>query len=481
MRKFLLALVLFLSFILRLYNASVIPSGLDWDEASIGWNAYTLGKTGQDEYGVRFPVSVRSFNDYKPSLYVYSTVPFVMFLGRTELAVRLPSILAGIIAVYGVFLLSDFLTKSNRIALLASLFIAVCPWHLQFSRVAFEANLALTFFIFGAYFLLKYIKSEDLPSIVLSIITFSASIYSYHSSRLVVPLFLVFIFLGYRKKVIFNKKIILISAMLILVLMLPLIRSTLRTGSAQARFSQVSAPVDQVIVNYFNHFSPNYLFFQGDNNIRHHAPNSGLLLWWCMPFLLIGSLISFKKNWGAVLIFWILIAPVASSLTKDSPHAVRSFLLLPPLLILCSIAADRILRRKILRVFFASIFVVNLVYFFYQYFAVMPIESAFGWQYGYKELVSKVNKIEKNYNTVEVTNAYDQAYVYFLYYGDDKIIINPGNLSEGFGKYAFGNKDIAGDVLIASSPNDKVQPKLLIDRIYFPNGKVAFNIGTLNQ
>ncbi|MDO8610433.1 MAG: hypothetical protein Q7R95_07830, partial [bacterium] len=69
---FLFVGIILLAGFLRLYKLGEVPGSLDWDEASIGWNAYSLLKTGTDEYGKAWPVSIRSFNDYKPPMYVYA-------------------------------------------------------------------------------------------------------------------------------------------------------------------------------------------------------------------------------------------------------------------------------------------------------------------------------------------------------------------------------------------------------------------------
>lgn len=47
----LLIFIIVLSGVLRLYKLSDIPVGLYADEASIGYNAYSILKTGRDEHG----------------------------------------------------------------------------------------------------------------------------------------------------------------------------------------------------------------------------------------------------------------------------------------------------------------------------------------------------------------------------------------------------------------------------------------------
>ena len=85
-------LVIFIiSFVIRYISIQTTP--LLWDEASLGYNAYSILKTGRDEYGTFLPIIFKSFGDYKPGLYVYLCLPFVYILGLNELSVRLPSII----------------------------------------------------------------------------------------------------------------------------------------------------------------------------------------------------------------------------------------------------------------------------------------------------------------------------------------------------------------------------------------------------
>src|SRR2546423_2218531 len=100
MNKKLVTLLLFaiviLSAVLRLYQLGAVPISPDWDEAALGYNAYSIMQTGRDEFGTLLPVVLRSFDDYKPALYTYLIIPFIPFFDLTVLAVRLPSALFGI-------------------------------------------------------------------------------------------------------------------------------------------------------------------------------------------------------------------------------------------------------------------------------------------------------------------------------------------------------------------------------------------------
>src|SRR5687767_8336851 len=99
----LLLLIVILGLFLRVYKIDSVPPGLTWDEAALGYNAYSISQTLKDEYGNFLPLTLTSFGDYKPAFYAYLIIPFMLILGLTEIAVRLPSVLAGtgfILVVY---------------------------------------------------------------------------------------------------------------------------------------------------------------------------------------------------------------------------------------------------------------------------------------------------------------------------------------------------------------------------------------------
>src|SRR3989344_946993 len=87
-----LGIIIIVALGLRLVNLSEVPPGLNRDEAAIGYTSYSLIQTGKDEYGKLWPLSFKSFGDWKVPVYFYLLLPFVKLLGLTEFSVRLPSL-----------------------------------------------------------------------------------------------------------------------------------------------------------------------------------------------------------------------------------------------------------------------------------------------------------------------------------------------------------------------------------------------------
>src|SRR5258708_12477841 len=88
----LLLIIVLIAAVLRFYQLGSNPPSLTWDEAAWGYNAYSLGLDGKDEFGRFLPLNyLESFVDFKPPVYAYlATLPFKT-LGLNKFPVSFPS------------------------------------------------------------------------------------------------------------------------------------------------------------------------------------------------------------------------------------------------------------------------------------------------------------------------------------------------------------------------------------------------------
>jgi len=114
-----------LGLLLRIVGLSDHPAGFTPDEASFGYDAYSVLRTGRDQWGNFLPLSFKSFGDYKLPLYGYLAVPFVAVFGLSEFAVRLPNVVVGSMAILVLYALVLEIFKARdvkykeRVALLS--------------------------------------------------------------------------------------------------------------------------------------------------------------------------------------------------------------------------------------------------------------------------------------------------------------------------------------------------------------------------
>src|SRR3989338_4732969 len=138
-----------LSLSLRLFRLGTAPESTTWDETALGYNTYSLSLTGADEYGVSFPLLLKSFNDYKPALYPYLSIPFIRLFGLSITSTRLLSAFSGASLVFSLYLFTKNLTNNTRTALVSSLLSFTSPLLFLYFLIAFLANLSLALFIAG--------------------------------------------------------------------------------------------------------------------------------------------------------------------------------------------------------------------------------------------------------------------------------------------------------------------------------------------
>ena len=220
-KLFLLGLILILAAVLRFWHISQNPPSLYWDEVSLVYNAYSVLKTAKDEHGKFLPVTnFAAFGDYKPPGYIYAAVPSVGVFGLNEFAVRFPSAAAGTLAVLVTYFLTRKLFSKRKISFLASFFMAISPWSIHFSRVAFEANLAALFSLIGIYLFVKFTKDRGFW-IIPSGLSFVLAVNTYTGQRLFVPFILVVLLIQFRKQVAKNFKWVVLAAVLSSIISLP--------------------------------------------------------------------------------------------------------------------------------------------------------------------------------------------------------------------------------------------------------------------
>lgn len=476
MKKIFFLLILLLAFFLRFFKLGENPVSLYWDEVSLGYNAYTIATSLRDEHGEFMPLArFIAFGDYKPPGYIYATVPSVLLLGLNEFAVRFPSMLAGLLMVIVSYYLTKELFESKKIALLASLILAVSPWGIHFSRAAFEANLAAFLNLAGIYFFV--ISKRVKPAILLSLVFFILSFYTFNANRIIAPLLLLGLSVIYFKDIFVypstpgeslrntpgvSLRWIILSILVAIILILPS-ASYLTSRESRLRFQEVSIftnlePIElsnkrieldgnswwaKVIHNrrilfasdflkhYFDNFSGRFLFTHGDVNPRLAGQTMGQLYGWDLPFLLIGIyfLVKRKEKAAKILFLWMLVSPIPAGAARETPHALRILSILPTFQIIIAYGLYQLwvsIKRKFIinssTIAYCFILVLsallsfNIYYYLHDYYIHYPRDWSGEWQYGYREMVNYVSSVENKYDEIYITNALGRPYIYFAFY-----------------------------------------------------------------
>ena len=522
--------IIILGFVLRFYRLGSLPS-LNADEAAIGYNVFSLIETGKDEHGNVWPLQFQSFNDYKPGGFFYVVLPFVKLFGLNVWAVRIPGALLGGLTVVVLYFFVKKVFLDQKLALIASFLLAISPWHIHFSRGAWEVNAASFMILVGLWLL--FVGFEKSKYLYGAMIFFVFSLYTYHAARLVVPLLVLMTMWVYRSRL---RAEIIFPGILGFVLLLPLSYLVFFGGGLE-RASGVGiladvGPINRVneqrgayrdfnsvwpklvhnrfvnygllfLENWGKHYDGEFLFNSGDEIQRNKVPETGLLYLMDLVFLCLGA-VALVRKWGKLekmIIGWILIAPLAAALTFQSPHSLRAHNLVIPLVIISGMGFKMILevleKRKLVfgYVILGVVMAWSVTRYLIMYYYHMNKEYSYSSQYGIEELVDYVTKTQERYDKIIVTDRYDQPYILFLFYmkyQPEKFQQESSGLTERdiygfstvrkFGKYEFKTINFDQDrpnypnSLIVGTKEEIPDEANIVREILFPNGEVVFRI-----
>lgn len=451
--------IILLGIVLRLALLNKAPPALFGDEVDVGYQAYSILKTGKDYMGQPWPLSFHSLADWRTPLYLYATVPFVVIFGLTEWAVRLPAAIFGILTLPLFYFLVQKLFNIRRVSLLSLFLLSFSMWHLQYSRAGFEVTQMLFLLVGGVYFFLKGL--EKWPYLILSAVMLALAPYSYNTAKLFIALLIPILLIVYRQKVISQgiKRLLLVLGIGLLIIA-PMGYDIL-FGKAADRFANISIFTNQEIEglvgesrlvdnnriagklfhnkyliitqsfinNYLGSFSSEFLFTKGDNsNLRHSVQGGfGQFYWLDAVLLLFGiwSLVKLlDKKSRLFLVLWLLISPIPSALTVDGAnHATRLILMLPPLLIIYGLGlnqmVDMLLNKRFGKIFAISFFICYLSFvicYLHRYYVHYPRESESWWHYGYKQMMQYAENNQDKYEKVIISDKDQPPLIHWLFW-----------------------------------------------------------------
>jgi len=459
--KFALISILIIALFLRFYQLESVPVGFHRDEAYLGYNAYSILKTGKDMSGNIMPLHLKSFL-FSPAGYSYASIPFIAIFGLDEFSVRFASALFGTLTIFLVYLLVKNLFKKYRyktqLSLISAFLIAISPWHINLSRVATENVLVVFFITLGVYLYLKWLSKSKLVYILFAFLSFGITLIIYQAPRAFLPLFLPLLIFAFLKRVNI-KKILLPSILYALIVVFPILL-ILNSHDLTQRIRMLSIfqhPQTQLILdeqiredgnidntlatrvfhnklfnysstfiqNFAKHFDFDFLFFDTGFPDRYRIPQMGLIYIVEFLFILFGiyRLVQKEKRLSLFLIGWVMIAPVGSALTFDDiPNLQRTLIVFPAISIITAYGYLEFWKNfkfrfsKLVKSILILLILYNFVYYLHQYYTHQIYHRPWFRQEGYKELVSKIDKLLPRYKEVVVTSSESSPEIFFLFY-----------------------------------------------------------------
>ena len=186
----LLLAIFLLGILVRVVGISGAPRGFNQDEASAGYDAFAILKTGMDRNGIRNPIHLIAWGSGQNAAYSWLCMPFIALFGLSVWSVRIPMALVGsasLVVFY--FLLKNIHRENKAFVLMGTFLFAIFPWHIMKSRWALESNLFPDLVLWGTFCLSQFLKNGKPGWFYGALALFAFSAYAYGTAYCFLPFF----------------------------------------------------------------------------------------------------------------------------------------------------------------------------------------------------------------------------------------------------------------------------------------------------
>jgi 4-amino-4-deoxy-L-arabinose transferase-like glycosyltransferase len=442
--------VLLLAAGLRFVGLERVPPPFNVDEAMHAYDAYALLKTGRDQWGNAWPITMRAFNDYRRPAATYTAIPFIATFGLTITGIRAMGAFWGWMAVLLTYRLASDLF-GQRTGILAALMLALSPWHINFSRMGLEVSgPLLATLLAGLDCGWRWYERRDPRWLFAAAVAFGLSFYTYTPAQAFTPLLLLACGLLFFRRIVAQWRSALPALLLIALIAAPLAHAVLTNAQSWNRLAALSLfsegwlpGLTTAARQWAGHFAPGYLFLRGDASPIHHPQYGGQLLW-IDALLIPAGLVALaaraldrrcgpevrrrRRKAAGLLLAWIALGPVPAALTRQdmgSANAMRGVAGLPGWAILAGLGLAALWRaqfrpthaarnavQRVLRGALALALVVNAGLVLHHYATEYPVEAARAFEYGIREAMAYAVAHEDAYDTIVLTDWISQPHIF---------------------------------------------------------------------
>lgn len=424
-------IILLIGCAVRLYRIAEVPYGMNIDEAAILYDAYSMVHYGVDRWLVSYPVYLENFGGGQNVLLLYFTMFFIKVIGYSIYCVRLPLAISGVLSIVVAYFLGKEL-KNDKFGLIFSLVIAISPYFIMQSRWGLESNLFPNFFLFSFYFFIKAIKSSKNIYYLFTGIFFGITLYTYATSYIFLPLFLLasLLFLVSFKKI--KMKSIIVMAIPLFVLAFPLILFVIINYfnlDTIKLFQLITIPRldgfrggDISLANILNNFRLLWIMLTNDSLAYNSIPGFGTFYYFSIPlfgwglFLLVKHITFARKSHiftEDYLIFITLVCAIFLGLIVESPSINRINVIFPALAYIITLGVINLIEcRKKTGLVCLCLASVNFIsfekYYFNQYY-----NDYYPMHYFDDSIVGAVENYDQGQN-IYIQNNESTSYIYLL-------------------------------------------------------------------
>ena len=253
-KNIILCLIFIVGCVVRLFEIDKYPQGLNVDEASSGYEAYSILNYGIDRNGNFIPTFLVAWGSGQNALYTYMLIPFVKILGLSLFSTRLPMALLGCVSLIIMYKLLKNVSN-EKTAMIGMAILAICPWHIMKSRWGLESNTFPEVILLSVYTLIYALKNKKIYIVYLAFAIAGISSYAYATSYFFLPIFILSILIYLVRKKDLTTKNAIISLGIVFIISLPNILFVIINKFDLPQINLPCATIPRIYQNRFEELS----------------------------------------------------------------------------------------------------------------------------------------------------------------------------------------------------------------------------------
>lgn len=433
--KYLLYLIIiFVACFVRSIYLDKIPASLNYDEASIGYEAYSLTKYGIDRNGFSFPIHFISWGSGQNVLYAYILIPFIKILGLTTFSVRLPMLIISCLSLIIAYYLFKEIFKDK--IMIPVLLFTIIPWHFMKSRWALESNIFPDMILFSIYLLTKFHNTKNKKYLYINTIILGISLYSYGTSYVFVPIYFIlnYAYLLYKKLI--STKTFIVNLLIIFVIAIPLLIfvyinlfkvNYIKIFNMTIPRLYFNRFEDVTIIKNSNFFQKGMnnligniklVFNQYDNNKLNSINGIGVYYTISIPLIFIG-LYEIIKNTKTNSLYFIILSGIISSLiimflVKPEIHRINCVWYFLIIIIILGVVQIKKYNYGIYVIIIIS-YLILFLYFTKVYYNNFNQISKKSTNESYVDCLTFIKENKLDNKKIIISNEINLPYIYYLF------------------------------------------------------------------
>jgi len=329
------------------------PVYLSHDEVIFSLNARSIAESGRDLNGRFLPVYAHVSGTYwQTPVVIYFTALLLKVLPLSEITIRIPPVIIGMIDVLLMYFVARRLFKRRWLPPVAAGLLLLTPAHFIHARLAVDHLYPLPFVLAWLWCLDNFLSTDRPAFLLAATAALGFGAYTYLAAEVMMPVFFALTCLAIVLTRPTELRLYGVATLGFLVPLVPLLLwfATHPTQYGdQVRMYSVydasrlnplqglkdllsSTSVTARTDVYWNYFNPSFLFFAGDAGLINGTRRAGVVLWPCALWLppgLYDVATSWPRPTKAIVLLGFALSPIAAVLVGE-PHRINRALVMLP-------------------------------------------------------------------------------------------------------------------------------------------------------